>query len=78
LRQRHTLVDYFFSLAPFDQPSRLENIFSLASKSIVEVETHPANLEEYRYLVEGKLCQYTANIKIGSSSLVRKKVELGK
>jgi hypothetical protein len=53
LARRHRLTDYFFSLPPLE-PSRLQRIFTLASKFSVEVETHPINPEEHRYLVGGE------------------------
>jgi len=55
LARRHRLTDYFFSLPPLNPPSRLERIFSLASKFTVEVETHPVNPEEYRFLAGGEI-----------------------
>jgi predicted glycoside hydrolase/deacetylase ChbG (UPF0249 family) len=55
LARRHRLTDFFFSLPPFEPPSRLEQIFSLARRSVVEVETHPVNLDEHRFLTGGEL-----------------------
>ncbi len=53
LRKRHRLTDYFFSLPPLEPPSRFDEIVSIARRSIVEVETHPVNPEEYRFLSGG-------------------------
>jgi hypothetical protein len=53
LARRHRLTDYFFSLPPLAPPGRLEGIFSLAHRSVVELETHPRNPGEYRFLTEG-------------------------
>jgi predicted glycoside hydrolase/deacetylase ChbG (UPF0249 family) len=50
LARRHRVVDFLFSLPPLEPSSRLRQIFSLAHHSVVEVETHPVNIEEYRYL----------------------------
>lgn len=55
LARRHRLTDYFFSLAPVELASRLERIFALAQQSIVEVETHPINPAEYRFLLGGEI-----------------------
>lgn len=55
LARRHRLADFFFSLPPLDPPKRLARIVALARDHVVEVETHPVNREEYRYLVEGQL-----------------------
>jgi predicted glycoside hydrolase/deacetylase ChbG (UPF0249 family) len=52
LAKRHSITDYFFSLVPLQPLERLERIFSLSRKFVVEVETHPVNEEEYRFLTE--------------------------
>jgi chitin disaccharide deacetylase len=54
LKRRHRLVDYLFSLAPVEPPDRLRRIVSLAQHAIVELETHPANPDEYRFLTSGE------------------------
>lgn len=66
LASRHRLTDFFFSLPPFDPPNRLEQIFSLACRFVVEVETHPENAEEYRFLSEGDIFSRIGNSKIAS------------
>jgi predicted glycoside hydrolase/deacetylase ChbG (UPF0249 family) len=53
LARRHRLTDFFFSLPPLEPLERLEQIFALASQSVVEVETHPVNAEEHRFLTDG-------------------------
>ncbi|MBZ5634702.1 MAG: ChbG/HpnK family deacetylase [Acidobacteriia bacterium] len=50
LARRHVLADYFFSLAPLEPLTRLQEIISVANRFSVEVETHPAILEEYNFL----------------------------
>lgn len=64
LARRHRLTDYFFSLAPVELAGRLERAFSLAQRSIVEVETHPINLAEYRFLSGGGIFRLTGNLSI--------------
>ncbi len=64
LNRRHRLVDYFFSLTPIEYPDRLRGIFSLAQMHCVEVETHPANANEYQFLVSGEIFRYTGNTPI--------------
>ena len=54
LKRRHRLVDYLFSLAPIEPADRLQRIISLAQHAIVELETHPVNLDEYRFLTQGE------------------------
>ncbi|MGC2196217.1 MAG: ChbG/HpnK family deacetylase [Terriglobales bacterium] len=55
LVQRHRVVDYFFSLPPLAPPGRLQGILALARHSLVELETHPVNPEEYRFLAHGEI-----------------------
>jgi chitin disaccharide deacetylase len=64
LARRHHLTDFFFSLAPLDPPSRAKRIFSLASKFTVEVETHPVNPVEYRFLEGGEIFHWAGNLSI--------------
>jgi chitin disaccharide deacetylase len=52
LARRHLLTDFFFSLTPL-LPERLGRIVSLSRRFVVEVETHPVNPEEYRFLAGG-------------------------
>lgn len=58
LARRHRLVDFFFSLPPLE-PARLQRIFSLACHFVVEVETHPADPNEYRFLAGGEIFRWT-------------------
>jgi len=57
LEKRHRTVDFLFALTPLEPISRLERIFSLAHRYIVELETHPANETEYRLLSSGRIFQ---------------------
>jgi chitin disaccharide deacetylase len=58
LARRHLLTDFFFSLTPLAPVERLDRIISLSRRFVVEVETHPVNPEEYRFLSGGEmLCQ---------------------
>jgi predicted glycoside hydrolase/deacetylase ChbG (UPF0249 family) len=70
LARRHRLTDFFFSLPPFDPRSRLEQIFSLARRSVVEVETHPVNLDEYRFLSGGEVFAWTGGIPVAPRFVV--------
>jgi predicted glycoside hydrolase/deacetylase ChbG (UPF0249 family) len=69
LERRHCLVDYFFSLPPFEA-ARLDRIFSLARRFVVELETHPANAEEYRFLHGGEIFRHAPGVRIGPPSAV--------
>jgi YdjC-like protein len=64
LARRHSLSDFFFSLAPLNPPRRLEKIFSLAKTSVVEVETHPVNADEYRFLTGGGMLRYIGELEV--------------
>jgi hypothetical protein len=55
LARRHRLADFFFDLQPMEPRQRLEDIFDLAERFDIEVETHPVRDEEYRFLTEGEL-----------------------
>jgi hypothetical protein len=68
LSRRHRVVDFFFSLPPLAPSSRLRRIFDLAREFVVEVETHPVNSDEYRFLTESELFRYAGDGRIGSPS----------
>ncbi|HSZ18511.1 MAG TPA: ChbG/HpnK family deacetylase [Candidatus Acidoferrum sp.] len=70
LARRHRLADFFFSLPPLEPPSRLQKIFSLAHHSVVEVETHPVNPQEYRFLTEGEIFRWTGDCPIAAGYFV--------
>ena len=50
LSRRFQLMDFFFSIEPVDDIERLRRIFSFARQFNVEVETHPVNAKEFRFL----------------------------
>lgn len=64
LARRHSMADYFFALPPMDPPGRLERIFALATRFRVEVETHPANQDEYTFLMNGELRRRAGSARI--------------
>lgn len=69
LAQRHRLTDFFFSLPPFDPPERVQAIFRIARQSVVELETHPVNPEEYRFLTWGEIFAQAADTQIATGFL---------
>jgi hypothetical protein len=69
LARRHHLVDFFFSLTPLAPSKRLTRILSLAREHVVEVETHPIDPEEYRFLVGGHLFRRTTGVTIAPPPL---------
>ena len=66
LARRHRVTDFFFSLMPLDPLGRVQKIFSLARKFSVEVETHPVNPDEYRFLESGEIFRCAGDIAISS------------
>ncbi len=66
LSKRHRLTDFFFSLSPLEPVERLNHIFAVASRSVVELETHPVNAEEYRFLTGDEIHCWTAESSIAS------------
>jgi len=67
LAGRHRLTDFFFSLPPLEPAGRLQGIFALARQHVVEVETHPVNPEEYRFLMGDEIFRRLADLTIASS-----------
>jgi chitin disaccharide deacetylase len=70
LHRRHRLVDFFFSLVPFESPGRLHRVFALAREFAVEVMAHPANLGEYRFLEGGEMLRQAQGVRIMPRSAV--------
>lgn len=64
LQRRHRIVDFFFSLPPLQPLGRLERIRSLAREFIVELETHPVNADEYRFLTGIEVHRWTGDVPI--------------
>lgn len=71
LARRHRLVDFFFSLPPLEPPERLQRIYSLANRFVVELETHPVNPREYTYLTEGEIFRHSAGVRLAPPSAVQ-------
>jgi chitin disaccharide deacetylase len=67
---RHRLVDFLFSLPPLEPADRLERIFSLAREHVVELETHPANPDEYRFLARGEILGWLRGVSIAPRFVV--------
>ncbi len=66
LARRHLLTDYFFSLAQHLAPDRLQRILALAKEANVELMTHPANVDEYHWLMSETYQKMTLSIQTGS------------
>jgi hypothetical protein len=64
LAQRHRVVDFFFTLAPLRPAARLHRIFSFSREFVVELETHPIEPEEYRFLTSGEIFTQLQSLRI--------------
>ena len=64
LARRHRVTDYFFSLAPLQPDGRLQRIFSLSHEYVIEMEAHPVNRDEYKFLTEGGVDRMAGDVKI--------------
>jgi len=64
LARRHHMTDFFFALPPFYPVERLKRIFDLARQFTVEVETHPINSDEYRFLADGDLTRCAGEVAV--------------
>ena len=64
LASRHRLVDGLYNLAPLESSDRLKRIFSLARNSVVELEVHPANPEEHRFLTSGEMLRQLGDLAV--------------
>ena len=63
LAARHRTADCFFSLIPLNPPERLLRIFALAGSLRVEVETHPVNVEEFRFLMGDEVLRLSEELR---------------
>ncbi len=64
LARRHRVADFFFSLPPLEPSSRLQRIFSLARRFVVELATHPVKPEEFQFLMEGEIFRWAGDVPI--------------
>lgn len=64
LSQRHRVTDYFFSLPPLEPADRVRRIFSLSRQFTVEVETHPINPAEHRFVTGGEIFRFAGDLRV--------------
>jgi chitin disaccharide deacetylase len=67
LARRHRLADFFFSIQPVT-PDRLQRIYTLARRHVVEMETHPVVPEEHQYLTGGGIFREARDVRIARPS----------
>jgi hypothetical protein len=75
LARRHRLVDFFYSLAPLEPAARLRQIFTCARQFVIEVETHPINPDEYRFLQGGEIVDRYGDVPIASHFAVPRGID---
>jgi hypothetical protein len=66
LSRRHRMADFFFCIQPLQPAERLQRILSDARDSVVELETHPVDPEEYNFLAGGEIFRMAENITIAN------------
>jgi len=77
LVRRHRMVDGFFILPPVEPQSRLAGIFALAEHSIIEIETHPIDDEDYFYLMGDELKRCLGAAKVARRYVLRSDLNPG-
>ena len=75
LKKIYGLVDLLFPLAPVGQLDRLKKIVEVAQTSVVELETHPVNPDEYRFLSTGEIFRQIKDIQIAPRFLDSRLIE---
>jgi YdjC-like protein len=71
LQRRHDLMDFFFTLGPLE-PVRLARIFERARRAAVEVETHPVEPLEYRFLMGDALFRGARDVRLVPFSMAHR------
>lgn len=66
LASRHLLVDYLYSIIPLHPIERLTRIAKEAENCLVELETHPINVDEYKFLTGDEYLKISQIARIGS------------
>jgi predicted glycoside hydrolase/deacetylase ChbG (UPF0249 family) len=72
LSRNHSLTDYFFSIVPMEPRQRLQKIFALAAHATVELETHPIEPNEYRFLTQGEFFHQLGSTRIVPAAFLAK------
>jgi predicted glycoside hydrolase/deacetylase ChbG (UPF0249 family) len=72
LSRNHRLTDYFFSIVPMEPRQRLQKIFALAGQATVELETHPIQANEHRFLTQGEFFEQLGSTRIVPASFLRR------
>lgn len=70
LARRHRQTDFFFSLEPIEPRTRVQRICALARKAVVELETHPVQPDEYRFLRDAEILRQAPDLRVLPHSAV--------
>jgi hypothetical protein len=70
LSRRHRMTDFFFNLVPPER-HRLERIAALGRLHSVEIETHPADPQQYDFLNRGELASICPGVDIARGFQLR-------
>ncbi len=70
LTRRYICTDAFFSIEPIQEIHRLGNIFQLARSRNVELMTHPADREQYKFLLSPKYRALIEGISMGTHRML--------
>jgi len=65
ISKRFISIDSFFSIAPIQNYERIRNIIHRASKETVEIEVHPENDEEIKFLLSDEYKSLIDSVQIG-------------
>jgi hypothetical protein len=76
LARRHVLVDHFFQLEPLEPSGRLQKVFSLSRRFVVEIEAHPAKADEYHILTSGEILRWVDDIPISDGFMLQPGAEV--
>lgn len=66
LKRRYVCTDYFFSIAPIEEPGRLRRIIKLSQSCNVELMVHPQKSNEYEYLMGSAYAELIGGADIGT------------
>jgi predicted glycoside hydrolase/deacetylase ChbG (UPF0249 family) len=64
IERHHPVTDYFFSIEPVGKAEHLSKVIDLAETSLVELETHPVNIDEFRFLTGGEFSRRLGSVRI--------------
>lgn len=70
LARRHRQTDLFFSLEPLEPRTRIQRICDCARNAVVELETHPVQPDEYRFLRDAEILRHAPDLRVRPHSAV--------